>query len=221
MVECGIEYKKLLSGLVANGISLSDIKACVITHEHKDHCKSLNDLLNVGIPCYAPQSLNYNNSDYFYTIGPDSRYKVCDWLKLIAFPVAHDVEAYGYVFYDTESKESILFINDTKCFDFPLKEYSFNYIFIECNHIRQQLEVVMQRAMDNGQDYYKYKRQCASHMSLAGCKLFLSKLNLKSTKGIFLMHLSSEISNDIIIKTEISNTFNIPTYVCYKKGGIN
>lgn len=226
VVECGLDFKTIIKGMMTHNISLSDIVGVVVSHQHKDHSKALNDFIEAGVNVYIPNSLvglEMSNMPNVKCLDGLVKYDMCSWLKLTTFKTEHDVESYGFCFMDLETKESILFITDTKCFDFLYKGYSFDYIFIECNHIRKQLEVVLQKALDNGKsgEVVKYKRQAEYHLSLAGCKKFLSFMNLSKTKGIFLIHLSQEVCNDVIIKNEITSVFNIRTLVCYKKGGIN
>lgn len=226
LVECGFEWKDLVRKLSLNNVELKSIKAVIVTHEHSDHCKSLPNLIGMGIPCFIPNSPKFaiyiGVKDNVYFLEEDKRFDLTSWLSVIPFPVCHDVISYGFVFCDTETKETILFINDTKMFDFKYKNYSVKYIFVECNHVRKQLEAMMQKALDDGNEsrVYKLKRQSAYHMSLLACKKFLRHQDLKKTDGIFLMHLSSECAQPEVMKAEIQETFGIKTFVCCKNGGI-
>jgi len=51
LIECGIPLKELKRK--TNFIVPNVIDACLISHEHGDHSKSLKDLLNAGVRCYA------------------------------------------------------------------------------------------------------------------------------------------------------------------------
>ena len=42
LLECGLTHKKLLQMV---GFALREIKACLITHEHKDHSSCVKQLL--------------------------------------------------------------------------------------------------------------------------------------------------------------------------------
>ena len=50
LLECGIPFQKLLIALNFNLIQLS---GCLLTHEHQDHSKAVNDLLKHGTRVYA------------------------------------------------------------------------------------------------------------------------------------------------------------------------
>ena len=226
MVECGFEYPKLVEKMYNNNIDPQTIKSVIVTHCHNDHCLSLDYFARYGCEVFCPKTCenkltNPQMSNIHY-ITDDDNFQLANWLKVKCFATMHDTESYGFAFLDTETKQSILFINDTKCFDFKYKAAPYDIVFIECNHIRKQLEVVMQVALDKGENgrVFKYQRQAGYHMSLAACKKFLRLMNTSKTKVIFLMHLSQELCNQTIVKAEIKETFGIPTYVCQREGGL-
>lgn len=229
LVECGFDFKVLISKLMDHDICLSDVRALVVTHQHSDHNKSTQHFVQRGIPCFVTSGCvggTLQSYDNVHILTDGAKLDIVPWLRAVAFKVEHDkdIDAFGFAFLDVETCESILFINDTRCFDFKYKNMRFDYIFIECNHIRKQLEAMMQAALDNHKpgEVYKFKRQASCHLSLAGCKKFLSLMpHLSSTKGIFLMHLSKDCCNDRVVKEEINHEFGIPTFVCYRGGGIS
>ena len=54
LLDAGISRKRITDGLSGAGITLSDIDAILITHEHIDHISSLGVLLRTKeIPVYA------------------------------------------------------------------------------------------------------------------------------------------------------------------------
>lgn len=227
IVECGFEWKTLLKKFMCQRISLTQIKSVIITHEHTDHSKAILNFVKLGIQCYVPYSEKlaqyglYDNRNV-HIINEDSKIELASWLNCLCFPTCHDVKSFGFIFFDTENKQSALFINDTKLFDFKYKNYSYDIVFIECNHIRKQLEVIMQKALDDGNaaKVFKFKRQSAYHLSLISCKKFLKDLNLKKTKVIFLMHFSKECGQPDIMRAEIEESTGIKTRICLRDGGI-
>ena len=227
LVECGFDYPKIVSKMINANIDPESIKAVIITHKHSDHSKSLEQFILKGVKVYAPASAikeQYTSWDNVNIVSEsNNKFVMTKWLKVLCFPVIHDVEAYGYAFLDTETKESTLFITDTKYFEFPLKQVMFDYIFIETNHIRKQLEAILQKRLDDGNehDVFKFKRQASYHLGLYSTKKLLNDMNLKRTKAIFLIHLSKECCNDTIIREEIKSVYKIPTFVCYAEGRIN
>ena len=226
LVECGFEWKTLLRKLTDNGIMLSMIKSVIITHEHKDHSQSIDKFIHLSIPCFVPKypSVEQLASVYknIHFLDNEKKEQLTDWLAVLPFPTDHDVLSFGFMFLDTENNQSILFINDTRYFDFSkYSSIKFNVIFIECNHLEYQLKKITQSCLDNGKSALKYERQARTHLSLRTCKMMLNSINLKSTSAIFLMHLSPECSQPDIMKTEIENVYKIKTFVCNMNGGIN
>ena len=49
LIECGISHKKLQK---LSGFSLSEFKACLVSHEHNDHAKSVKELIERGMDVY-------------------------------------------------------------------------------------------------------------------------------------------------------------------------
>ncbi len=60
LVDAGVSFKRIKTALAEGGISLSDIKAVLITHEHSDHIKGLKILLkNLSVPVIASRDTLY------------------------------------------------------------------------------------------------------------------------------------------------------------------
>ena len=215
MVECGLPFKTIVKKLADQDITLDQIKAVVISHSHKDHALSQPDFERLGVRVFAP----YREDIEINLIKPISLTK---WLQVRAFHLQHDVPCYGFIFLNMQ-KESVLFVTDTRYIESPYFNYKYTYIMIECNHIRKQLEAIMDKALMEGNEskVFKFKRQASYHLSLAGVKKILKSMDLSETKGIFLMHLSKDCCNDDAIKKEIKAVFKKPTFVCYRNGGIN
>jgi phosphoribosyl 1,2-cyclic phosphodiesterase len=215
MVECGLTYKTIVSKLADYDLQIEQIKACVVSHSHKDHALAYEDIKSLGIPVFAPFVADSSEEI-------DKPFKLTEWAKVRAFRVEHDVPCYGFAFL-TSDKESILFVTDTRYMESQYFKYKYNYILIECNHIRKQLEAIMDKALLEGNEskVFKFKRQASYHLSLAGVKKILNSMDLSQTKAILLMHLSKECCNDDLIKKEIAAKYKKPTFVCYRQGGIN
>ena len=179
MVECGLPFKSIVSKLGEHDITIDQIKALVVSHSHKDHSLSLEDFECLEIPIFAP--FKEENSD-----GIDKPLSITNWVKVRAFKVEHDVPCYGFAFL-TNDKDSVLFVTDTRYIDHSYFKYKYNYIMIECNHVRKQLEAIMDKAIleGNAAKVFKFKRQASFHLSLAGAKKILSSMDLSQTKAIF------------------------------------
>ena len=215
MVECGLPFKTIIKKLSDQDIALDQIKALVVSHSHKDHAQSINDFESLGVPIFAPYREEIE-------VELNKPFTLTKWLRVRAFRVKHDVGCYAFIFLNIE-KESLLFVTDTRYLESPYFKYKYTYIMIECNHVRKQLEAIMDKALLDGDQakVFKFKRQASYHLSLAGVKKILRDMDLSATKGIFLIHLSKDCCNDDVIKKEIKSVFKKPTFVCYRNGGIN
>ena len=49
IIECGIRYRDILKGL---NFDLNKVVGCLISHEHGDHSKAINEIMNAGIDVY-------------------------------------------------------------------------------------------------------------------------------------------------------------------------
>lgn len=212
LVECGIDYGTISKKLINYGILPTKITTVICTHRHKDHTLALADLGRRFVQMHYSKDIMEDGD-----VVDGAKIKLTDWLSVYCFKVNHDVEAYGFAFLDTENKQSILFINDTAEFEFPLKNVLFDIVMIECNYIQTQLDAIRRTAKSD----FKYGRQERTHLSLLGTKNMLSQMNLKQTKVIILMHLSHDCANETAMKNEIHTVYKIRTLVAKREGGID
>ena len=52
LLECGISPRKLKQ---LSGFSLSQFSACLVSHEHKDHAKAVQELIKDGMQIYMSE----------------------------------------------------------------------------------------------------------------------------------------------------------------------
>lgn len=105
LVDAGVSFKRIKETLEESDISLGNIKAVLITHEHNDHIKGLKVLLKkTGIPVIASRDTVYALE--FHNMIDDStprvyideldEYKLED-ITVKRFPTSHDcIGSSGY-----------------------------------------------------------------------------------------------------------------------------
>lgn len=68
ILDCGVPISEIKKGLNWN---IKNVVGCVVTHRHIDHSKSVEDLINMGIPVfrpYKPLIMNQFLSNSYFTV---------------------------------------------------------------------------------------------------------------------------------------------------------
>lgn len=196
LIECGISIKKIIAKLSEISLTLNDISLCVISHVHKDHSLAMNDLIKRGIKIVKD---NYNGAD----------------LSIKSIPVNHG-ETLCNAYIIESNNEKLFFGTDFIGFKNvdDLREVintKFDEVMIECNYIEELIE--------KAEKYSKLKRQKNTHMSLDGCIRFLNAMDLSKTQTIYLIHLSNQFSDELVMQARVEHDTGVKTLVCNQKGG--
>lgn len=206
ILECGIRYKDILKGLNFN---LRNVVGCLVTHEHKDHCKAVNELMKAGINVYMSdgtgagiefkvpiETVAYRLG--YFTSGTVRR---IGGFKVLAFNTEHDVnEPLGFLIYNEELGK-VLFVTDSYYLKYRFDKV--DHILIECNYSESILsEIPPYRA-----------RVLKSHMSLETLKESLKEWDLSNTKSITLIHISEGNGEPQRFKKEIEDLTGVKTNI--------
>ena len=208
LLDCGFAYNTLLRKMSDNRLAIGNIDACLVSHEHKDHCASAVSLVERGIPLYAPQtvfdSLNIE-TDNDFVVQEYQWQKIHNDISIMGIPLEHydkgeKVYNLGYII-KVANKVRILYVIDTKYLPQDLSTFAFDYIFIEANYLEDKVMWAFKDAQRHGRggDIARYSRLLNSHMSLENLAKTLTgeirdgakPFNLSNCKAIFLTHLSS------------------------------
>ena len=198
LVDAGISGKKTEEGLNSIGLTLSDMDAILITHEHIDHIGGLGVLSRrYGIPIYATRgtfegirntkSLGAIDPSLFHPIEAELPFLVHD-LEVDPLQISHDArEPVAYRFYENEKKAAI--VTDLGTYDQKIVDalQGFDLLFLEANHDIRMLQV--------GSYPYPLKQRILGdkgHLSNEACGRLLSSLLHDGIRYIELGHLSHE-----------------------------
>jgi phosphoribosyl 1,2-cyclic phosphodiesterase len=207
LLECGIRYKDIQKGL---NFKMSDVRGCLITHEHGDHIKSLKDILKAGIDCYMSKGTAGVIGINHHRITPvqaKKQFQIGTW-TILPFDVQHDVsEPYGYLLVNQEG-EKLLFATDTFYIRYKFK--GLTHLLVECNF---SLNILNENIASGRVPPVMKKRLMRSHFSLENFKEFLMANDLTKLKEIWMLHLSDTNSDAELFKREISQMTGKPVYI--------
>lgn len=207
LLECGINFKDIQ---IAMDFKTSKLAGCLISHEHKDHSKSLKDVLKAGINVYTSQgTIDAEGIKHhrLKTIQSKHSFSVGTW-KVMPFDVEHDVnEPLGFLLMNQQG-EKLLFATDTYYVRYKFK--GLTHIMIECNYSTAILNSNI--AAGYAPKFMKYRLE-KSHFSLENVKVFLQKNDLSKVQEIHLLHLSNNNSNETEFKQVIQELTGKPVYI--------
>lgn len=193
LLEAGIPWKEILKGL---NYDISNVLACLITHEHKDHSKAILDVMKAGIDCYMSKgtidALNVPCNQSYRAIPAREGLQInFGDFTVLNFQTEHDAsDPRGFLIQYKPTKEKILFITDSYYCKYKFK--GINYLMIECNYIKETLD----QNIEAGYIHQGMKpRLLRSHFNLENVKQFLKANDLSSCREIVLLHLSDSNSN--------------------------
>jgi phosphoribosyl 1,2-cyclic phosphodiesterase len=197
LLECGIRYKDIQRGF---DFKMSEVGACLVTHEHNDHVKSINDVLKAGIDVYASRGTFETLGITHHRIKPvrsKEQFQIGTW-TILPFDVQHDVsEPLGFLLVN-QLGEKLLFATDTYYIKYRFS--GITHIMVECNY---SIDILNENIATGRVPKGMKKRLMKSHFSLDNVKDFLRANDLSKVQEIWLLHLSDNNSNAERFKTEI------------------
>ena len=207
LLECGIPYRDIRREL---RFQMSEIAGCLISHEHKDHCLALKDMVKAGIDCYmsvgTARALGVESHRIIYARAKQ-QFKLHTW-TILPFEIEHDAkEPLGFLL-SNEKGEKLLYATDTAYlrYKFP----GVTHIMIECNYAEDLLDAnIASGAIDPVMKH----RLIRTHFSLGNVKEFLRANDLSKLKGIWLLHLSDGNSDAQRFKREIQEITGKEVYI--------
>ena len=190
ILECGVSFKDVKKALDFN---LQKVVGCVITHEHKDHCKAVQDILKARVPVYASAGTisAMNPQGYFLPLIVEAGvvFRIGNF-KILPFDVKHDcAEPLGYMIQHEETG-NVLFATDT--YYLPNTFQGLNNILIECNY---RIDILERNIEAGAIPEVVKNRTLESHMSFHTCRDALLANDLSAVNNVVLIHLSGDNSN--------------------------
>lgn len=216
LLECGLPFKTIQQRL---NFKLSDIDACLVTHEHMDHAKAVKDLMKAGVDCYmtkgTAEALELKGHR-LKTFRPfeKARYYSEELKDVIILPfeavhdVAEPVSYYIKTFSKKEKTESLVFVTDTAYLKYKIMDC--DVLMIECNYVKSTLDENVEQGKINTSLRNRIVR---NHLSLETLVEALKAADLKKLKKIYLLHLSDSNSDEELIKKTIQEITGVEVVV--------
>lgn len=205
ILECGVRFTEVQKAL---NFQISKVVAALVSHEHGDHFKYVDEYERKSIPVYA----SAGTWEAKGKLRPRRILKHQEILRvgnftILPFGVKHDCsEPLGFLINHPESGR-ILFATDT--YYLPYKFLNVRHWLIECNYRKDILD---QRGSEGFTGILR-DRTLESHMSFDTCVNALKANDLSETKNIVLIHLSERNSNAKEFKEGIIKQFGKATHV--------
>lgn len=198
LIECGVNIMDIKKAI---DFKVNKISGAIVTHEHGDHAKSINEVLGSGINVYATAGTFQNStskntvSSRKIVIPQKGQFKVGNF-NVISFPTIHDVaEPCGFLI-NHKDCGTVLFLTDTVYCPYTFK--GLNNIIIEANY---DADIINEKL---GDKKFLRDRIYNSHMSIETCMDFLLANDLSQVNNIVLIHLSDSNSHEINFAKKVS-----------------
>lgn len=191
LIDAGYGYKQIVSRLAESNLTVADVSAIVLTHEHSDHISALPYLIKGSqASVYAPRAIcaTVTCRTFCSDILPVDGSFELNGVKVDVYRCSHDsLDCVGYKF--TYQNESVASVTDTGCVNDELTEFlsPCKGILLESNH-----DVDM---LNNGPYPYPLKRRILSnfgHLSNAQTAQVIASLKGSNVRHIVLSHLSEQ-----------------------------
>lgn len=186
LLECGISFRRIKKGL---GFDLSAIRACLVSHEHKDHAKSVMDLIKSGVEVFASEgTAEALDCTLITPVEAGAQFHVGS-LEIMPFRTWHDAEEpLGFLIYSRVDGERLVFATDTVNLGhtFP----GVNLLALEANYDKDILS-----RCEKMPEKVRY-RVTNSHMEIGTLCQYLETLDLSACRTLYLLHLSNAASNE-------------------------
>ena len=208
LIECGIPHKKLQK---LSGFSLCEFKACLVSHEHKDHAKSALDLIERGMDVYmSAGTAAALETDGAQLIEHMEQFNVGS-LDIVPFTTFHDAaEPLGFLVKSRVDGDVLAFATDTV--NLRYKFPGLNILAIEANYDKHVLD-----RCEKLPDKVRH-RITNSHMEIETLCAYLRSLDLSECREIHLLHLSDATSREaeFIAKVEREVPRGVRVRACRK-----
>lgn len=181
VIEAGAPIMNCKKALDFN---IRKIKGVIVTHNHGDHAKYVNDFHNMGICTFTPYSdkgvqITRAFGNFLVKTFPN---RTSDGKWLHNNSDGSECPCYGFWIYHKEINR-LVYASDTECIVQRFRDL--NHILIEANYSQDLVD----------RDSVKFNHQIRGHMSIDTACNFLEANRSDKLRNVILCHLSSTASD--------------------------
>ena len=196
LLECGLSFRRLGQLIRGAGYELSGLAGVLISHEHGDHARCWDKLAGRGLKLYASDgtiaALGAEGiiSPLAPEVGQDFSAPVqVGSFDVLAFRTFHDAkEPVGFLLRSRADGEKLAFATDTGNIRYRLP--GVNLLAVEANY----QEEILSRCTRIPESTIKRIRY--THMEIGRLCGWLSALDLRECRELYLLHLSDSSSDE-------------------------
>lgn len=180
LIELGMSWNDVLKGL---NYDLTKVLACLVSHRHQDHSKSVPNAIKSGLNVYSCQDVA--NIHEGAKVLPKGAKTSMGGFKVQPLPLKHNVECYGFLITHNEFGK-LLFCTD--CATMPYKVKDCHHLLIESNYSD---EILIDNMCNN-----EFSRSASENHLEIGQTIDVLKHNYSpELQSVVLLHLSNGNSN--------------------------
>lgn len=193
IIDAGVKIDEIKKAL---NWSLKDVSACIVSHEHGDHTRSVKDLRKLGVRVFTPYE------------DPADQMSVRFGRYLIdTFKLPHNgTQNRGFLIRNRAF--TMLYITDFEFCGFRFQHIRPNVILIECNHNRADDEAA------------NYAHVVLGHASLDVTREFVRVNATEDLTNVILCHLSDSNADSGLILSDITSVVPLMTQVDIAEKGM-
>lgn len=207
LLECGIGYRDIQKAL---NFRTSNIAGVLVTHEHKDHSKAVQEVANRGLDIYMSTGTKDAigiNHHRIKAVENKKPFQLGTW-TILPFDTEHDTaEPFGFLLASINGGK-LLFLTDT--YYCRYKFQGLTHIMIECNY---SYKILSENVNSGRVPMFLKKRVMQSHFSLENVIEFLKANDLSKIQEIHLLHLSDSNSDEAMFKRKIQELTGKAVYI--------
>lgn len=209
LIECGIPMDQMQK---KSNFQVLSVSGCLISHEHKDHCKAVKEVIKRGIDVYASKGTIEKmgvKGHRVHAVKPFLGAEIGSFV-VSPFDVEHDADdPLGFVIYSKEKHEGLLYFTDTY-----YVRYRFPYIHYLMAEANYDIDIVNENIKSGDPGGSRKNRVIESHMSIANLENFIREMDTKFLKQVYLLHMSKENADPEAFKERIQKLTGAEVYIC-------